>query len=112
MVRPHKEHRHKKAQAHVEGLEPVQCYVQNVDHGTGEEHDHKKRDDHEHDLALSGVLLHVLGDAINNNGLIVAALVIWKAKYEGRYYADPGVSMGISFIILVSCLPLSKPSYP
>ena len=70
------------------------------------------KDHHEHDLANSGVLLHVLGDAINNIGVIIAALVIWKAKYEGRYYADPRVSMGISFMILLSCLPLSTHSIP
>ncbi|TVY40554.1 Cobalt uptake protein [Lachnellula subtilissima] len=39
-------------------------------------------------------------------GVIIAAAVIWKAKFEGRFYADPGVSMGISFLILLSSLPL------
>lgn len=56
---------------------------------------------------MSGVMLHVLSDAINNIGVIIAAVVIWKANYAGRFYADPSVSMGISLMILVSCLPLS-----
>lgn len=55
---------------------------------------------------MMGVLIHVLGDATNNLGVIIAALVVWKAKYEGRYYADPAVSMAIAIVILLSSLPL------
>ena len=55
-----------------------------------------------------GVLIHVIGDAVNNVGVIIAALVIWRAKFDGRYYADPGVSMGIALLILLSSLPLGK----
>lgn len=61
-----------------------------------------------HDLGLMGVLVHVIGDAINNVGVMIAALVIWLARYEGRFYADPGVSMGISLLILASAIPLGK----
>lgn len=64
----------------------------------------------DHDLGLMGVLVHLVGDAINNIGVIIAAAVIWKAKYEGRFYADPGVSMGIAIMILLSALPLGKVS--
>ncbi|KKZ59866.1 CDF family cation efflux system protein [[Emmonsia] crescens] len=63
-----------------------------------------------HDLGVMGVLLHVIGDAINNIGVIIAALVIWKATHDGRYYADPGVSLGIGILILASALPLVKNS--
>ncbi|KAL2375176.1 hypothetical protein RJZ57_000307 [Blastomyces gilchristii] len=63
-----------------------------------------------HDLGVMGVLLHVIGDAINNIGVIIAALVIWKATHEGRYYADPGVSLGIGILILVTAIPLVKNS--
>lgn len=55
-----------------------------------------------------GVLLHVICDAANNLGVMTAALVIWLAKYDGRYYADPGVSMGIALMIILSSLPLSR----
>lgn len=55
---------------------------------------------------MMGVLIHVLGDAANNLGVIIAALVVRKAKYEGRYYADPAVSMAIAIVILLSSLPL------
>lgn len=59
---------------------------------------------------MMGVLIHVIGDAINNIGVIIASAVIWKAKYEGRFYADPGVSMGIAIMILLSSIPLVKNS--
>ncbi|CAI7571055.1 unnamed protein product [Penicillium manginii] len=60
------------------------------------------------DLAMMGVLIHVMGDAGNNIGVIIAALVIWLTHYGGRYYADPAVSMGISLIIFASSIPLSN----
>lgn len=59
-----------------------------------------------HDLGMLGVLLHVLSDAINNLGVIVAALVVRFAHSPSRFYADPGVSIGISFMILLSSYPL------
>lgn len=61
-----------------------------------------------HDLGMMGVLLHVAGDAANNLGVMVAALVIWLTRYEARYYADPATSMGIAAMIFLSALPLSK----
>ena len=62
------------------------------------------------DLGMMGVLIHVIGDAINNIGVIIAALVIWLADYDSRFYADPGVSMAIAIMILLSALPLVKNS--
>lgn len=59
-----------------------------------------------HDLEMMGPLLHVVGDAANNLGVIVAALVIWLTHYEGRYYADPGISLGIAIMLTLSSLPL------
>jgi zinc transporter 1 len=60
------------------------------------------------DVGMMGVLIHVLGDALNNIGVIIAALVIWLAKYEGKYYADPAVGIAIALLILASAYPLSK----
>lgn len=54
------------------------------------------------------VLLHVICDAANNLGVMAAALVMWLAHYKSRYYADPGVSMGIAVMIIVSAFPLSE----
>ncbi|KAK7957362.1 uncharacterized protein PG986_006584 [Apiospora aurea] len=62
------------------------------------------------DLGMLGVLTHVLSDALNNVGVIIAALVVWLTHYDARFYADPGVSMGIALMILLSSLPLVKNS--
>ncbi|KAK8091353.1 cation diffusion facilitator family metal ion transporter [Apiospora phragmitis] len=58
------------------------------------------------DLGMLGALTHVLSDALNNVGVIIAALVVWVTRYDARFYADPGVSMGIAVMILLSSLPL------
>lgn len=55
---------------------------------------------------MLGVLIHVLGDAANNVGVIISALVIWLSSFPNRYYADPAVSMAIAFIILGTSIPL------
>ncbi|QSZ33542.1 hypothetical protein DSL72_005110 [Monilinia vaccinii-corymbosi] len=60
------------------------------------------------DLASLAVMLHVVMDAINNIGVIIAALVIWRTSYGGRFYADPGVSMGISILLIFTSLPIIK----
>ncbi|KAJ5655847.1 hypothetical protein N7507_007797 [Penicillium longicatenatum] len=62
------------------------------------------------DLAMMGVLIHVLGDCANNIGVVIAAAVIWFASYGGRFYADPAVSMGIAIMIFISSIPLIKQS--
>ena len=55
---------------------------------------------------MMGVLIHVLGDAVNNVGVIIAAAVIWKTNFAGRFYADPAVGMAISIMIFASSWPL------
>lgn len=62
------------------------------------------------DLGILGVLIHVIGDALNNIGVIISALVIWLTSYDARFYADPGTSMGIAIMILLTSLPLVKQS--
>ncbi|KAK6088613.1 cation diffusion facilitator family transporter [Seiridium cupressi] len=62
------------------------------------------------DLGMMGALIHVISDALNNIGVIIAALVIMLTKYEGRFYADPGVSLAISMMILLSSIPLVRNS--
>ncbi|POR36241.1 Zinc/cadmium resistance protein [Tolypocladium paradoxum] len=62
------------------------------------------------DLGMLGVLVHVIGDAINNVGVIVAALVIWKAEGEGRYYVDPAIGVFIAVVIFLTAIPLTKRS--
>ncbi|KAI1470574.1 putative cation diffusion facilitator family metal ion transporter [Daldinia caldariorum] len=62
------------------------------------------------DLGIMGVLFHVIGDACNNVGVIIAALIIWLTTPEARFYADPGISMTIAIMILVTSIPLVKNS--
>jgi zinc transporter 1 len=59
---------------------------------------------------MMGVFVHVLGDALNNLAVIIAALVIWLTNSPARFYADPGVSTVISILILLSSIPLVKNS--
>lgn len=62
------------------------------------------------DIGMMGVMIHVIGDAINNLGIIVASLFIWFMSSNTRYYADPAVSVGISLMIFMTALPLVKNS--
>ncbi|KAF3033386.1 hypothetical protein E8E12_005298 [Didymella heteroderae] len=62
------------------------------------------------DLGILGVLIHILGDAINNVGVIISALIIWLTHSPSRFYADPAVSLWIALMILISALPLTKRS--
>lgn len=63
---------------------------------------------HNHDdMGMNAMILHVLGDALGNVGVIVTALVIWLTDWPGKYYADPAVSLFITIIILRSALPLT-----
>ncbi|XPS97460.1 hypothetical protein M3J09_006688 [Ascochyta lentis] len=65
---------------------------------------------HGMDLGILGVLIHILGDAINNIGVIISALIIWFTHSPSRFYADPAVSMWIAIMILISAIPLTKRS--
>lgn len=61
-----------------------------------------------YDLGMLGVLIHVIGDAANNVGVIISALVIWLTTYPNRYYADPTISMAIALVILTTSIPLGS----
>lgn len=63
---------------------------------------------HNHaDMGMNAMVLHVIGDALGNVGVIVSALVIWLTTSPYRFYADPAVSLFITLIILKSCIPLT-----
>lgn len=63
---------------------------------------------HSHDdMGMNAMILHVIGDALGNLGVIVSALIIWQTTWSGRFYADPAVSLFITLIILKSTLPLT-----
>ncbi|KAF5355194.1 hypothetical protein D9756_005670 [Leucocoprinus leucothites] len=64
-----------------------------------------------HNLGLLGVLIHILGDALNNIGVIIAAFIMWKKnepQSSSRFYADPVASTLISLVIFTEAIHLSK----
>lgn len=64
---------------------------------------------HSHDnMNMTGVFLHVLGDAVGNVGVILTGLFIWFTDYWWRFYVDPAISLVIACIIFHSALPLVK----
>jgi len=81
--------------------------------GVHHEHNHNKPKSskshgHSHgDMGMNAMVLHVLGDALGNVGVIVTALIIWLTDWPGRFYADPAVSLFITLIILRSAIPLT-----
>jgi zinc transporter 1 len=79
------------------------------------EHNHNKpkkaaaSHGHNHgDMGMRAMVLHVIGDALGNAGVITAALIIWLTDSPYRFYADPAVSLFITLIILKSTIPLTK----
>jgi solute carrier family 30 (zinc transporter), member 1 len=75
-------------------------------------------------FGVLAVFIHILGDAVNSEcyafsgrqyslrlqdvGVIVGALIMWKTHSPARFYADPAVSLAISLIIFASAIPLSE----
>jgi zinc transporter 1 len=78
------------------------------DHNHAQPKPKNKKGGHSHDLNMRGVFLHVMGDALGNIGVIASALIIWLTDYDWRYYVDPGISLVITVIILLSAIPLCK----
>ncbi|RYO86441.1 hypothetical protein DL766_003106 [Monosporascus sp. MC13-8B] len=110
-------HSHSNDDANIESAMPcsdsssrMESSVIPIDAHTEHRHTLTKLQAPGRDLGMMGVLIHVIGDALNNVGVIIAALVIWLTDYDARFYADPGASVGISVIILLSSLPLVKNS--
>ncbi|KAL7821915.1 cation efflux protein [Trichoderma gracile] len=63
---------------------------------------------HNHaDMGMHAMMLHVIGDALGNVGVIVTALIIWLTNWPGKLYADPAVSLLITAIILKTSIPLT-----
>lgn len=81
-----------------------------------------------HNMNLLGVLIHLIGDAINSwmpfsyllesisqlcvdVAVIISAIIIWKVQSPHRFYVDPAVSLAISLIIFGSAIPMSSSIY-
>ncbi|CAE6426766.1 unnamed protein product [Rhizoctonia solani] len=97
---------------------PVTPYAHEHDH---DEHEHEHNDDHSHShghghghghshgsMNMRALVLHVLGDALGNVGVIATGLIIWLSDWKFKYYCDPIISLVITVIIFSSALPLVK----
>lgn len=63
---------------------------------------------HHGSMNMRALLLHVLGDALGNVGVISSGLIIWQTTWKYRFYSDPIISLLITAIIFSSALPLVK----
>ncbi len=70
----------------------------------GHSHGHS----HGGSMNMKALLLHVLGDALGNVGVIATGLIIWLTSWSFKYYFDPMISLFITAIIFLSALPLGK----
>jgi len=87
-------------------------------HREGDDHDHSHRGkspeaahSHSHghgSMNMKAILLHVLGDALGNVGVIATGLIIWQTTWSFKYYCDPVISLVITAIIFSSAMPLGK----
>jgi zinc transporter 1 len=59
-------------------------------------------------MNMKAILLHVMGDALGNVGVIATGLIIWFTHWSFKYYFDPIISLVITVIIFSSALPLGK----
>lgn len=60
-------------------------------------------------MNMRALVLHVLGDALGNVGVIATGLVIWLTELSWKFYFDPVISLVITVIIFSSALPLGPP---
>ncbi|KAI6153524.1 cation efflux protein [Pisolithus tinctorius] len=63
---------------------------------------------HAGSMNMHALILHVLGDALGNVGVIATGLVIWLTEWPYKYYFDPTISLVITVIIFSSALPLVR----
>ena len=118
----------KSAACHT-GDENCNCHHHPGGDSEAHRHDHDHRhQDHEETLARRGygnatsgghshshgsmnmhaLLLHVLGDALGNVGVIASGLIIWLSDWQYKFLSDPIISLVITVIIFTSALPLGE----
>ncbi|KAG8748455.1 hypothetical protein FRC10_003588 [Ceratobasidium sp. 414] len=94
---------------------PAAPYQADHDHDHDHDHDQSKSHSHTHShghshgsMNMRALVLHVVGDALGNVGVIATGLIIWLSDWPGKYYCDPIISLVITAIIFSSALPLVK----
>ena len=78
------------------------------DHNTGHGHSHSHSDG---SMNMRALVLHVIGDALGNIGVISTGLIIWLTQWDFKYYFDPVISLVITAIIFSSAMPLGMYYY-
>jgi solute carrier family 30 (zinc transporter), member 1 len=82
------------------------------DHNHNKPKQNKKKGGHSHshghDMGMRAMILHVIGDALGNAGVIATALVIWFVEWPGKLYFDPLVSLFITAIIMRTAWPITR----
>ncbi|KAM5533114.1 hypothetical protein V8D89_013257 [Ganoderma adspersum] len=74
-------------------------------------HSHGRHGGHGHShgsMNMRALVLHVMGDALGNVGVISTGLIIWLTTLSWKYYFDPIISLVITVIIFSSALPLVR----
>ncbi len=90
------------------GLRPSSP-VQENGKGTYKPHAHGHEHGHGHgSMNMRALVLHVIGDALGNVGVIATGLIIWLTTWKYKYYCDPIISLVITIIIFSSALPLGE----
>ncbi|KAJ7763526.1 cation efflux protein [Mycena maculata] len=110
----HDEHAHTYAHSATEET-PLLATPEAHSHGH-DGHDHAGAEHaspghgHSHggSMNMRALVLHVLGDALGNVGVIATGLVIWQTSWSFKYYFDPVISLVITVIIFSSALPLVR----
>ncbi|KAK4188511.1 cation efflux protein [Podospora australis] len=97
----HSQHVHVKKARRGSGIHNLHNH--NKPRKAGKSHGHNHAD-----MGMDAMVLHVLGDALGNVGVIITALVIWLTEWKYKLYTDPAVSLFITVIILKSAIPLTS----
>ena len=71
-----------------------------------EGHNHKHGSHAQGSMNMRALVLHVVGDALGNVGVILTGLIIWQSDWQYKYYCDPVISLIITVIIFSNSLPL------
>ncbi|THH04162.1 hypothetical protein EW145_g5728 [Phellinidium pouzarii] len=82
--------------------QPASRYTSTPVHSGGHSHSHAGS------MNMRALVLHVLGDALGNVGVIATGLIIWLSNLSWKFYFDPIISLVITCIIFSSALPLVK----
>lgn len=88
-------------------IRPAASLSTEIENWEADEHSHS-HGGHSHggSMNMKALLLHVLGDALGNVGVIATGLIIWLTSWKFKFYCDPLISLVITAIIFHSALPL------